>query len=137
MTLANIKDVRSLIAKYSFRPLKHLGQNFLVSEKVLEIFISACSLTKKDAVLEIGPGIGTITRELAKRCRTVLAIEKDERLLPILKENVREFRNVSITLSDARRLSPNDLPIKKYHLVASFPYYAAAYLLNHFLYGLY
>ena len=90
------REVKQLLKKYNVYPSKRLGQNFLVDEGVLQKIIEAAQLKPDDIVLEIGPGIGNLTRELAKRAKKVIAIEKDPKMVGILKETLKEFRNVEI-----------------------------------------
>ena len=88
--------MKEILKKYKIRPLKRLGQNFLLNRKVLEKTIQAADLKSDDIVLEIGPGLGVLTIELAKRVKKVIAIEKDRRMCEILKKVLKDYKNVEI-----------------------------------------
>ena len=98
------------LQKYHFRPSKKLGQNFLISQKVLYKIIGASDLSANDIVLEIGPGLGILTIELARRVKKVIAVEKDKRMVEALKKILAEnkIENVEITQGDILKLIPND-----------------------------
>jgi len=98
------------LQKYHFRPSKKLGQNFLISQKVLYKIIGASDLSANDIVLEIVPGLGILTIELARRVKKVIAVEKDKRMVEALKKILAEnkIENVEITQGDILKLIPND-----------------------------
>ena len=126
--LGNPQNTIELIKKYDFRFQKKYGQNFLIDTHVLDKIISAAGVTKEDMVLEIGPGIGTMTQYLAEAAREVVAVEIDDKLIPILEETLSEYDNVTIINEDILRLDIAKLadeknggkPIK---VVANLPYY--------------
>ena len=113
---------------YHFRFQKKFGQNFLIDEHVLNKIIAAAELTEDDYVIEIGPGIGTMTERMAPECRHVTAIEIDKELIPILSETLSGFDNVDIINEDVLKVDLNKLiaerndnkPVK---VVANLPYY--------------
>ena len=117
-----------LIKKHDFRFQKKFGQNFLIDTHVLDKIISAAGVTKDDMVLEIGPGIGTMTQYLAEAAREVVAVEIDKNLIPILDETLSEYDNVTIINEDVLKVDIAALaeeknggkPIK---VVANLPYY--------------
>jgi 16S rRNA (adenine1518-N6/adenine1519-N6)-dimethyltransferase len=116
-----------------------MGQNFLIDERVLRKIIGAANLTKSDVVLEVGPGIGNLTLELAKKVKKVIAIEKDPKMIEILKENLKKFKNVEIIKSDILHL-PLHKPqttacylCQDYKVVANIPYYLTSPLIRKFL----
>jgi 16S rRNA (adenine1518-N6/adenine1519-N6)-dimethyltransferase len=119
-----------LLHKYGFTTQKSLGQNFLADEKVLEHIITAADIQPTDEILEIGPGLGVMTKSLCKKAKSVSAIEKDERLLPILKAELKTFQNFHLIHQDALEYQPN---FTKYKIVANIPYYITSPLINHFL----
>ena len=94
--LSNPQKTIEVIQKYQFDFQKKFGQNFLIDGRVLEKIMDAADITKEDFVLEIGPGIGTMTQYLAERAREVLAVEIDKNLIPILAETLSEYENVDI-----------------------------------------
>ena len=98
--LGNPKDTIEVIQKYSFVFQKRFGQNFLIDTHVLEKIIAASEITKDDFVLEIGPGIGTMTQYLAEAAREVTAVEIDSALIPILSDTLKEWDNVNIIHGD-------------------------------------
>ena len=95
MKLGNPKNTIEVIQKYDFDFQKKFGQNFLIDERVLEKIISAAEVNKDDLVLEIGPGIGTMTQYLAENAREVMAVEIDKNLIPILSDTLSAYDNVS------------------------------------------
>ena len=108
MNLASPRIIKDLLEKHALRPLKRFGQNFLVDEEALNRVVAAAELTPQDTVLEIGPGIGVLTQELAKTAKKVIAVEKDRNMVKILQETVGDFENVEIICDDIRR---SDLPL--------------------------
>ena len=126
--LGNPKNTIEIIQKYEFMFQKTFGQNFLIDTHVLEKIISAAGITKNDCVLEIGPGIGTMTQYLAENAGHVVAVEIDRNLIPILKETLADYDNVTVINGDILRVDIKALaeeynggkPIK---VVANLPYY--------------
>ena len=127
-TLGNPKNTIEVLQKYQFNFQKKFGQNFLIDEHVLDKIIRAAEITKDDYVLEIGPGIGTMTQYLACAAREVTAVEIDRALIPILEDTLKEYDNVSIINEDILKVDIAALakeknggrPIK---VVANLPYY--------------
>ncbi len=101
-------DTRSTLKKFNLRPTKSLGQNFLTDGGVLGAIVDAAELTENDMVLEIGPGLGSLTAELAEAAGMVVAVEIDKRLIPALKENVKEYSNIHIINGDILKLNVSD-----------------------------
>ena len=126
--LSNFKNTQEIIRKHNFSIQKKYGQNFLIDEHVLNKIIAAAELTEDDYVIEIGPGIGTMTERMAPECRHVTAIEIDKELIPILSETLSGFDNVDIINEDVLKVDLNKLiaerndnkPVK---VVANLPYY--------------
>ena len=126
--LGNPKNTIEIIQKYEFMFQKKFGQNFLIDTHVLEKIISAAGITKNDCVLEIGPGIGTMTQYLAENAGHLVAVEIDRSLIPILKETLADYDNVTVINEDILRVDIKALaeeynggkPIK---VVANLPYY--------------
>ena len=127
-TLGNPQNTIEVLQKYNFNFQKKFGQNFLIDEHVLDKIIRAAEITKDDYVLEIGPGIGTMTQYLACAAREVTAVEIDRALIPILEDTLKEYDNVSIINEDILKVDIAALakeknggrPIKA---VANLPYY--------------
>ena len=127
-TLGNPQNTIQVLQKYNFNFQKKFGQNFLIDTHVLDKIISAAGITKDDFVLEIGPGIGTMTQYLACAAREVVAVEIDKNLIPILEDTLSDYDNVSIINEDILKVELVSLaeeknqgrPIK---VVANLPYY--------------
>ena len=98
--LGNPKNTIEVIQKYQFAFQKKFGQNFLIDPHVLDKIIGAAGVTKEDMVLEIGPGIGTMTQYLAEAAGKVVAVEIDNNLIPILKETLADYDNITIINED-------------------------------------
>ena len=126
--LGSPSATKEIINKYSFAFQKKFGQNFLIDSNILESIVSAADITKDDFVLEIGPGIGTMTQYLCEAARQVVAVEIDKMLIPILKDTLSEYDNVEVINQDVLKLDikalaqekNNGKPIK---VVANLPYY--------------
>lgn len=126
--LGNPKNTIEILQKYNFNFQKKFGQNFLINTGVLEDIIDAAEVTDEDMVLEIGPGIGTMTQYLCENARQVIAVEIDTNLIPILKDTLSAYDNVRIINDDILKVDINELareynngrPIK---VVANLPYY--------------
>lgn len=127
-TLGIPQNTIAILQKYQFNFQKKFGQNFLIDPHVLEKIMEASGITKEDFVLEIGPGIGTMTQYLCERAREVVAVEIDQNLIPILDETLMEYDNVTVINEDVLKVDINHLareknggnPIK---VVANLPYY--------------
>ena len=127
-TLGNPTGTIEILRKYNFNFQKRYGQNFLIDSHILEKIIDAAGITKEDCVLEIGPGIGTMTQYLAESAGEVAAVEIDRALIPILKDTLSDYRNVTVINEDILKVDINSLvrernqdrPIK---VVANLPYY--------------
>ena len=127
-------DIHSLLKRYGITPKKSLGQNFLISHIALKQIVQAANLTNQDAVLEIGAGVGNLTRLLAAHALRVVAVEIDSRMLPPLEEVLQGFQNVKIVHGDILKLSPKDLGLTAgYKVVANIPYYITSALMRHLL----
>lgn len=126
--LGNPKNTIEVIQKYQFAFQKKFGQNFLIDPHVLDKIIGAAGVTKEDMVLEIGPGIGTMTQYLAEAAGKVVAVEIDNNLIPILKETLADYDNITIINEDILKVDIKKMaeeynggrPIK---VVANLPYY--------------
>ena len=126
--LGNPKKTIEVLQKYDFVFQKKYGQNFLIDTHVLDQIINAAEITEEDFVLEIGPGIGTMTQYLASRAREVFAVEIDRALIPILEDTLSDFKNVTILNEDIlkvdiRKLAEEHNQGKPIKVVANLPYY--------------
>lgn len=128
MNLANINEIEKLLSKEGFSFKKSLGQNFLINPEVCPAMAEAVC-DSDTGILEIGPGIGVLTAETAKRAKRVVAIELDERLRPILKKTLGEFSNTEVVFGDAMKLDLKALIKEKFSdckrvcVCANLPYY--------------
>lgn len=127
-TLGNPQNTIEVLQKYDFTFQKKFGQNFLIDTHVLDKIISAAHITKEDMVLEIGPGIGTMTQYLAEAAGKVIAVEIDKNLIPILSDTLSEYQNVRIINEDVlkldlRKLADEENGGKAIKVVANLPYY--------------
>ncbi len=127
-TLGNRRSTAEIIEKYHFSFQKKFGQNFLVDSSILDKIIESAQITKEDCVLEIGPGIGTMTQCLAEEAGAVVAVEIDRNLIPVLEDTLSAYENVTVINADILKLDLNRIveehnggrPIK---VVANLPYY--------------
>jgi 16S rRNA (adenine1518-N6/adenine1519-N6)-dimethyltransferase len=140
---AMLAETRRLLRRFKLRARKGLGQHFLTDGSVLATILDAAGLEPSDTVIEVGPGLGIMTRELAKRAGTVIAIELDNRLADALREALTPYENCVIVNEDVLGTDPvsllKDRPppfppeLKSYKVVANLPYYITAPVLRHFL----
>ncbi len=124
--LSNPQVTIEIIKKYDFAFQKRFGQNFLIDGRVIDKIIAAADITKDDTVLEIGPGIGTMTQYLAEAAGQVIAVEIDKNLLPIYEETLADYDNVTIINNDILKVDINELikgKAEKVKVVANLPYY--------------
>jgi 16S rRNA (adenine1518-N6/adenine1519-N6)-dimethyltransferase len=120
---------KAILEKYGFSFKKSLGQNFLIEPNVLSRIVDHANVTEKTGVIEIGPGIGALTEQLARRAKKVVAFEIDQRLLPILNETLAPYQNVSVIHQDVLEANLKDAVQEHFHdceeimVVANLPYY--------------
>jgi len=133
-------EIASILKQYQLRPRKSLGQNFLTDEHVLAQIVANAGVTHDDVVLEIGPGLGSLTRHLAEAARHVIAVEIDQMLLPPLHAVVAEYPNISIVHGDILQIDPATLlsnyltsELPRYKVVANIPYYITSAIIRHLL----
>lgn len=127
-TLGNPTNTIAVLQKYNFNFQKKYGQNFLIDTHVLEKIIRESGITKDDLVLEIGPGIGTMTQYLAENAREVVAVEIDKNLIPILSDTLSAYDNVTVMNEDILKVDINKIAEEKNNgkpikVVANLPYY--------------
>ena len=128
MDLGNPKNTIEVIQKYNFAFQKKFGQNFLIDTHVLDKIISAAGMTKEDTVLEVGPGIGTMTQRLSQAAGQVIAVEIDTNLIPILKDTLQDCENVTVINEDILKIDIKKMAEEKgggrpVKVVANLPYY--------------
>ncbi|KGK90643.1 MULTISPECIES: 16S rRNA (adenine(1518)-N(6)/adenine(1519)-N(6))-dimethyltransferase RsmA [unclassified Clostridium] len=116
---------QQVVNKYNFKFSKSLGQNFLIDDQVLRDIVAGAEVNNEDFIIEIGPGVGTLTKELLQVAKKVCAIELDKDLIPILNEELREFQNFELINKDALKVNFDEIigEEKSVKLVANLPYY--------------
>ncbi|MEA4826753.1 MAG: 16S rRNA (adenine(1518)-N(6)/adenine(1519)-N(6))-dimethyltransferase RsmA [Clostridium sp.] len=136
MERVTTKDV---VKKYNFKFNKNLGQNFLIDDTVLEDIVEGAEVSKDDFIIEIGPGVGTLTRELLKKSKKVCSIELDSDLIPILEEELKEFDNFQLIHKDALKINFDEIigEEKSVKVVANLPYYVTTPIIARLLKGNY
>lgn len=128
--LTDLATIKKLLQKHNLWAKKSIGQNFLVSDISLKKIVNAASIISTDHIIEVGPGLGVLTQELARKAARVTSIELDAKLLPVLSETLTEYTNVNILNENALDFIPPQSP---YKIVANIPYYITSPLINHFL----
>jgi 16S rRNA (adenine1518-N6/adenine1519-N6)-dimethyltransferase len=127
-------NIRALLRAHGLSPKKSLGQNFLSDPNVLEQIVQAAEIPPESSVLEVGPGLGSLTRYLAQSARRVVAVELDALFIPILEDVLHETPNVEVVHGDILKLDPAQLMDEdRYLVVANIPYYITSNLIRHLL----
>ena len=136
--LSSHRATKEVVQKHNFKFSKSLGQNFLIDDNVIDRILAGARLSEGDRVIEVGPGIGTLTREMGKVADKVVAVEIDKTLIPILKETLEDLNNVEVVNQDILKVDVEELvkekldggPVK---LVANLPYYITTPIVMKFL----
>lgn len=136
--LSSHRKTKEVVDKHGFKFSKSLGQNFLIDDNVIDKILDGARLSEGDKIIEVGPGIGTLTREMGKVADKVVAIEIDKTLIPILKDTLGEFENIEVVNQDILKVDVQGLvneklsggPVK---LVANLPYYITTPIVMKFL----
>ncbi|MCG8540650.1 MAG: 16S rRNA (adenine(1518)-N(6)/adenine(1519)-N(6))-dimethyltransferase RsmA [Clostridia bacterium] len=136
--LASSKKTKEIVKKYGFRLSKKLGQNFLIDENIIHKIITGAEITKDDIIIEVGPGIGTLTQYLAEEASRVLAIEIDKKLIPILEETLKDYDNIEVINKNVLDINLKELVVSKFKgqrvkVVANLPYYVTTPIIMKFL----
>jgi 16S rRNA (adenine1518-N6/adenine1519-N6)-dimethyltransferase len=127
-------NIPALLRRYDLRPSKGLGQNFLQDNQALQKIISAADLGPADSVLEIGPGLGSLTRYLALSAGSVTAVELDRKLFPALESVLAPYKNIRLVQGDILKLDPAEImEAAGYVVVANIPYYITSMVIRHLL----
>lgn len=132
------KRLKEVLAKHNFKFSKSLGQNFLIDGNIVRKIVESAEITKDDYVLEVGPGMGTLTEELALNAKKVIAVELDNKLEPVLKDTLGKYDNIEIIFGDILKLDLEDIikekmDDKKIKIVANLPYYITTPIIAKFL----
>jgi 16S rRNA (adenine1518-N6/adenine1519-N6)-dimethyltransferase len=138
-----LTQTKRLLRQFDLRARKGLGQHFLIDGEVLKLITSAAELSLGDVVVEVGPGLGILTKELARQAGWVIAIELDNKLAALLQQTMASFNNITIINDDVLKIEPGALlnqqkarfpqAINSYKVVANLPYYITSPVLRHFL----
>lgn len=138
MDLWDINNIKYLFSKYNCKLAKSLGQNFLVDPYICPKMVEMCGVNNNVGVIEIGPGIGVLTVEIAKRAKKCVAIEVDKKLLPILEETLSEYGNIKIINGDILKIDLHKLIKKEFENIdvlvcANLPYYITSPIIMHLI----
>ena len=130
-------DLRKTLKQFDFKPRKSLGQNFLFDPALLDRVVAAADVTPTDTVLEIGPGAGSLTRRLAEVAARVIAVELDDRLLPVLHHTLADFPNITLLHGDILKVETTRWAVSgdPYKVVANIPYYLTSAIIRRLLTG--
>ena len=129
-------NIPAILRQAELKPSRELGQNFLSDDRILEKIVSLSEVSENDEVLEIGPGLGSLTRHLARSARTVTAVEIDKKIIPILSEILEDYTNVSLVCGDILEQDIGILGLQTgYLVVANIPYYITSAVIRHLLEG--
>ena len=137
--LSDIKNIRNILSSHGFKFSKSLGQNFIINPDACPAMAEACSEYSDSGIIEIGPGIGVLTVELAKKFKKVVSVEIDKRLIPILKDTTSEFDNIKIINSDILKLNLKELISSEFknfdrvNVCANLPYYITSDIIMYIL----
>lgn len=126
------KSIKKILEERGVYPSKKLGQNFLISEKILHEIIKTSNVKENDTILEVGPGLGMLTKELAIRAKRVIGVEKDKRLVEFLKEKFSNNKKINIKEGDILNFDEKNIA-NNYKLIANLPYSVATEVIRKFL----
>ena len=132
------KYLKEVLDKFDFKFSKSLGQNFLIDGNIIRKIVNDSDITKEDVVLEIGPGFGTLTEELAMHANKIVAVEKDSRLMEVLDFTLKDFSNVNIINEDILKVNIKEIkekfsPNRKLKVVANLPYYITTPIIEYLI----
>lgn len=132
-------SLKEILNKHNFKFKKRFGQNFITDPGILNKIVDVAEITKEDLIIEVGPGLGTLTKAIAERAGRVISIEIDRDLIPILQDTLADVDNIEVVEGDALKLNLDQLvqekigELKPYKIVANLPYYITTPLIMHFL----
>ena len=127
-------NTANLLREHGLRPNKKLGQNFLQDPAILDKIVSIADIKASDTVLEIGPGLGSLTRHLALNAKDVIAVEIDKKIIPALRASLSDYANTKIVQGDILEIAPKEIiESPNYLVVANIPYYITSAILRHLL----
>jgi 16S rRNA (adenine1518-N6/adenine1519-N6)-dimethyltransferase len=130
--MLSVKEIKKTLREKRIIPSKRMGQSFLIEKGPAEKILEAAEISENDNIIEIGPGLGALTSEIAKKANKVIAIEKDKRLADLLKEKI-DFPNVKILKEDILKVKTEDFGFKEYKVISNLPYYISSPVIRKFL----
>ncbi|QUH19190.1 16S rRNA (adenine(1518)-N(6)/adenine(1519)-N(6))-dimethyltransferase RsmA [Alkaliphilus sp. B6464] len=136
--ISSPKKTKEIVQKYGFKFSKSLGQNFLIDQNILDNIVDGSNISKDDYVIEVGPGIGSLTQNIAEKSKSVVAIEIDKTLIPILNDTLKDYSNVEVINEDVLKLDLHKLINEKFKgnrvkVIANLPYYVTTPIIMKFL----
>ncbi len=136
--ISSPKRTKEIVQKYGFKFSKSLGQNFLIDQNILDNIVEGSNISKDDYVIEVGPGIGSLTQNIAEKSKSVVAIEIDKTLIPILNDTLKDYSNVEVINEDVLKLDLHKLINEKFKgnrakVIANLPYYVTTPIIMKFL----
>lgn len=136
--ISSPKRTKEIVQKHGFKFSKSLGQNFLIDQNILDNIVDGANILETDYVIEVGPGIGSLTQNIAERANSVVAIEIDKTLIPILQETLKDYKNVEVINEDVLKLDLHKLVEDKFKnnkakVIANLPYYVTTPIIMKFL----
>lgn len=136
--ISSPKKTKEIVQKYGFKFSKSLGQNFLIDQNILDNIVEGSNISKDDYVIEVGPGIGSLTQNIAEKSKSVVAIEIDKTLIPILNDTLKDYSNVEVINEDVLKLDLHKLINEKFKgnrakVIANLPYYVTTPIIMKFL----
>ena len=136
--ISSPKKIKEIMSRHGFKISKSLGQNFLIDKNILERIIKIAEITKEDCVIEVGPGIGSLTQYIAEAAKFVVVVEIDKGLIPILKDTLKDYSNIEILNEDILKIDLHKLigerfQNQKIKVVANLPYYVTTPIIMKFL----
>ncbi len=136
--ISSPKKIKEIMSRHGFKISKSLGQNFLIDKNILERIIKIAEITKEDCVIEVGPGIGSLTQYIAEAAKFVVVVEIDKGLIPILKDTLKDYSNIEIINEDILKIDLHKLigerfQNQKIKVVANLPYYVTTPIIMKFL----
>jgi len=133
MNLLSRAKIKEILEKNDIKPNKSLGQNFLTSQKALKQIIKAADVHSDDLILEIGPGIGVLTKALSRKAKKIIAVEKDSRLVKVLNKTLSNYNNIKIIEKDFLEFDLKNLKNKNFKVVGALPYSVATAIIRKIL----
>ncbi|MDD2732056.1 MAG: 16S rRNA (adenine(1518)-N(6)/adenine(1519)-N(6))-dimethyltransferase RsmA [Candidatus Pacebacteria bacterium] len=133
MNLFSQKTIKEILKNHNISPSKGLGQNFLIDKQTAQRITKTASIKPHETILEIGPGIGNLTQELANRAKKVIAVEKDPKMIKVMEKTLKDIKNIEIVQKDILRFLSDNKIQNNYNVVSNIPYYLTAPVIKRLL----